>query len=98
MARFLDCKHICAVSNSGYYAMSNMRYDRKLKTSLDAFWSENEGTACSNRRFYEMPIEEYKKSMEELKPSKRLQHRNRFAKLDEITAATAKSFSAYTIV
>lgn len=80
VAAALGCQHLYAVSNAGYYAMNHVRRDRKLKTSLDDFWQECEGHGCKDQRFFEMPIEEYRKSMEELKPSKRAQHRRRFAK------------------
>ena len=45
--------------------------------------------------FFEMPIEEYRKSMEELKPSKRAQHRRRFAKMDEITESVTEVLNNY---
>ncbi|MCD8361139.1 MAG: VirK/YbjX family protein [Acidaminococcaceae bacterium] len=91
----LGCKHLYAVSNAGYYAMNHVRRDRKLKTSLDDFWQECEGQACRDQRFFEMPIAEYRKSMEELKPSKRAQHRRRFAKMDEITESVTEMLNNY---
>mgnify|MGYP000738128430 FL=1 len=75
--------------------MNHVRIDRKLKTSLDDFWQECEGQACKDQRFFEMPIEEYRKSMEELKPSKRAQHRRRFAKMDEITESVTEVLNNY---
>lgn len=95
VAAALGCKHLYAVSNSGYYAMNHMRRDRKLKTSLDDFWQECEGRACKDQRFFEMPIEEYRKSMDELKPSKRAQHRRRFAKMDEIAESIKNVLESY---
>ena len=95
VAAGLGCKHLYAVSNAGYYAMNHVRIDRKLKTSLDDFWQECEGQACKDQRFFEMPIEEYRKSMEELKPSKRAQHRRRFAKMDEITESVTEVLNNY---
>ena len=95
VAAGLGCKHLYAVSNAGYYAMNHVRRDRKLKTSLDDFWQECEGQACKDQRFFEMPIEEYRKSMEELKPSKRAQHRRRFAKMDEITESVTEVLNNY---
>lgn len=85
IADSLGVKHIYAVSNEGYYAMNHYRRDRKLKVDLNAFWQECGGTIheCDNR-FYEIPVEEKRKTMEELKPSKRAMHRRRFAKMDEI--------------
>lgn len=95
VAAGLGCKHLYAVSNTGYYAMNHVRRDRKLKTSLDDFWQECEGQVCKDQRFFEMPIEEYRKSMEELKPSKRAQHRRRFAKMDEITESVTEVLNNY---
>ena len=95
VAAALGCQHLYAVSNAGYYAMNHVRRDRKLKTSLDDFWQECEGHGCKDQRFFEMPIEEYRKSMEELKPSKRAQHRRRFAKMDEITDSINSVLESY---
>ena len=95
VAKALGITNIYAVANEGYYAMSHLRMDRKLKTDFGAFWQECEGKQCSDRRFYIMPVAEYRKSMEELKPSKRAQHRRRFAKMDEMEAAVAKSLSQF---
>lgn len=94
-AKALGIKKIYAVANEGYYAMSHIRIDRKLKTDFGAFWQECEGTQCEDPRFYVMPVAEYRKSMEELKPSKRAQHRRRFAKMDEMEAAVASSLEKY---
>ena len=77
------------------YVPRHVRMDRKLKTDFGAFWQECEGQQCSDRRFYIMPVAEYRKSMEELKPSKRAQHRRRFAKMDELEAAAAASMSKF---
>ena len=95
LAKAMKITNIYAVANEGYYAMSHMRMDRKLKTDFGAFWQECEGKQCSDRRFYIMPVEEYRKSMEELKPSKRAQHRRGFAKMDELEAAVAESLSQF---
>lgn len=95
VAENMGAKHIYAVANEGYYAMNHIRRDRKLKTSLDEFWQECEGVQCEDKRFYKLPIEEYRKSMEELKPSKRAQHRRRFAKMNEITESIKNTLTAY---
>ena len=95
LAKALGITNIYAVANEGYYAMSHVRMDRKLKTDFGAFWQECEGKQCSDRRFYIMPVAEYRKSMEELKPSKRAQHRRRFAKMDEMEAAVAMSLAQF---
>ena len=88
LARCLGIQKIYAVTNEGYYAMNHVRIDRKLKTDFGAFWEECEGKPCEqDRRFFVMPVKEYRKDMSELKPSKRAQHRRRFEKLDAIDAA-----------
>jgi len=88
LARCLGLKKIYAVTNDGYYAMNHVRSDRKLKTDFSSFWKECEGIPCvSDTRFYVMPVQEYRKGMSELKPSKRAQHRRRFEKLDAVSTA-----------
>ena len=88
LARCLGINKIYAVTNEGYYAMNHVRIDRKLKTDFGAFWEECEGKPCEeDKRFFVLPVKEYRKDMSELKPSKRAQHRRRFAKLDTIDAA-----------
>ena len=95
LAKAIGIEKIYAVGNEGYYAMNHIRVDRKLKTDFGAFWQECEGVQCADKRFYVMPVAEYRKSMEELKPSKRAQHRRRFAKMDEMESAVAESLKAY---
>lgn len=95
VAKAMGIEKIYAVANEGYYAMSHIRIDRKLKTDFGAFWQECEGKSCEDRRFYVMPVEEYRKSMEELKPSKRAQHRRRFAKMDELEEAVLENLGKY---
>lgn len=94
-AKAIGIENIYAVANEGYYAMNHVRMDRKLKTDFGAFWQECEGVPCSDKRFYIMPVAEHRKSMEELKPSKRAQHRRRFAKMDEMETAVAESLKQY---
>ena len=83
-ARVIDVSKIYAVTNEGYYAKNHVRIDRKLKTSFSDFWAEAGGIPCEDQRFYELPLTEYRKTIEEVKSHKRAQYRNRFAILDEI--------------
>lgn len=92
-ARAAGIETIYAVSNSGYYANNHLRIDRKLKTSLDDFWQEAGGAICNDERFYELPVVEYRKSIEEIKTHKRSQYRKRFENLDLIEAAIEKSIA-----
>ena len=88
LARCLGISKIYGVTNEGHCAKNHIRIDRKLKTDFAAFWEECEGKPCEeDKRFYVMPVKESRKDMSELKPSKRAQHRRRFAKLDAIDAA-----------
>lgn len=87
VAKTLGIQKIYAVSNKGYYANNHIRLDRKLKTSLDDFWEEAGGKITADYRFYELPVEEYRKSIEEIKTHKRNLYRKRFELLDSIEEA-----------
>ena len=91
VARSLGLRHIYAVTNDGYYAMNHVRRDRKLKTNFADFWEESGGRACEDRRFYELPLTEYRKSMEEIPTRKRANYRRRYAMLDEIDREIARN-------
>lgn len=84
IAEFLECRQIYAVTNEGYYAMNHLRVDRKLKTDFAEFWRELEGVPTEDKRFYIIPVAEYRKDMSEMKPSKRATHRKRFAFMDAV--------------
>lgn len=83
-ARTLGIEKIYAVTNEGYYANNHARIDRKLKTDFSAFWTEAGGTPTDDSRFYELPLVESRKTMEEVPTRKRAVYRRRFALLDEI--------------
>ena len=93
VARSLGVQHIYAVSNQGYYAMNHMRKDRKLKTDFGAFWEEAGGRLAEDARFYELPLTEVRKTMEEVPTRKRAVYRKRFAFLDEADAEIAEKMS-----
>lgn len=95
IVKSLGIKKIYAVSNKGYYANNHIRIDRKLKTSLDAFWEETGGIITNDNRFYELPIEESRKKFEEVKTHKRSQYRNRFNKLDEVESKIIKNINCF---
>ncbi|WP_295155611.1 VirK/YbjX family protein [Selenomonas sp. AE3005] len=84
VARSFNCKHIYAVSNDGYYAMNHIRRDRKLKTDFGAFWEEAGGHKTDDHRFYEIPLIEPRKTMEEVPTRKRAVYRKRFAFQDDV--------------
>lgn len=92
-ARSLEIKHIYAVTNKGHYAQNHIRINRKLKTSLDEFWQEAGGTISEDSRFYQLPVIEHRKSIEEVKTHKRNLYRNRFALLDTVDEAIQASLN-----
>ncbi len=89
VARSFGCRHIYAVSNEGYYAMNHIRRDRKLKTDFGAFWQEAGGRVTNDPRFYEVPLVEPRKTMEEIPTRKRAVYRKRFAFQDDVDAQIA---------
>ena len=95
VARALNLKKIYAVTNYGYYANNHIRTDRKLKTSFSDFWQECGGTPCEDKRFYELPLVEKRKTFEEIPTQKRAVYRRRFALLDEIDAAIFENLQTY---
>ena len=84
VARTLGIEKIYAVTNYGYYANNHVRVDRKLKTSFSDFWEEAGGTPTADKRFYELPLIEPRKTMDEVPTRKRAVYRRRFELLDSI--------------
>lgn len=97
MARALHVKRIYAVSNDGYYAMNHIRRDRKLKTDFGAFWEEAGGKLTEDMRFYELPLVETRKTMEEVPTRKRAVYRKRFAFQDDVDVQIAKQIKEMRI-
>lgn len=95
VASQLDLEKIYAVSNYGFYANNHIRLDRKLKTSLDDFWLEVGGTVCYDTRFFELPISEPRKNLDEIDSHKRNQYRKRFAMLDGLDLTIIQSLEKY---
>ena len=96
LSRALNLQKIFAVTNEGYYANNHIRSDRKLKTSFSDFWEECGGHLTSDERFFELPLTEKRKSVEEIPTRKRAVYRRRFEMLDELDAAvklTVKNIS-----
>ena len=91
VARSFGCKHIYAVSNEGYYAMNHVRRDRKLKTDFGEFWEEVGGHKTDDHRFYEIPLLEPRKTMEEVPTRKRAMYRKRFAFQDDVDVQIASN-------
>lgn len=95
VAKFLGVSKIFAVTNAGYYANNHLRSDRKLKTSFSDFWQEADGIATNDARFFELPLSETRKTVEEIPSHKRAQYRRRFAMLDELDAAIAEALRGF---
>ena len=95
VARALNLKKIYAVTNEGYYANNHIRVDRKLKTSFSDFWQECGGSPTNDKRFFELPLVEKRKTFEEIPTQKRAAYRRRFALLDEIDAVIFENLQAY---
>lgn len=95
VARSLGVTKIFAVTNEGYYANNHLRRDRKLKTSFSDFWAEAGGIPTDDARFYELPLVETRKTVDEIPSHKRAQYRRRFALLDELDAAIAETLRGF---
>ena len=91
VARNLRCKHIYAVSNEGYYAMNHVRSDRKLKTDFGEFWEEVGGWVTDDHRFFEIPLVEKRKAMDEVPTRKRAVYRKRFIFQDDVDAQISEN-------
>lgn len=94
VARNFGCKHIYAVTNDGYYAMNHIRFNRKLKTDFGSFWGEIGGHVTDDYRFYELPLVEPRKSMEDVPTRKRAVYRKRFAFQDDVDAQISQNMEA----
>jgi len=91
----LGLERIYAVSNKGFYANNHLRLDRKLKTSLDEFWQETGGRLSLDPRFFELPIAEYRKSIEEVVSHKRNLYRKRFTVIDGLDEIVIQVLKPY---
>lgn len=95
VARTFGVKKIFAVTNEGYYANNHLRRDRKLKTSFSDFWQEVGGIQTVDARFFELPLIETRKSVEEIPSHKRAQYRRRFALLDDLDASISEKLRGF---
>lgn len=95
VARALGVQKIFAVTNEGYYANNHVRSDRKLKTSFGDFWREVGGRETGDTRFFELPLTERRKTVEEIPSHKRAQYRRRFALLDALETSIAETLQTF---
>ena len=75
---------IYAVSDEGFYANTHLVRGHRAKVAeLDSLWQESGGELSQDPRFYIIPLEEYRKPIEEIKSQKRSQYRKRYDLLDQ---------------
>ena len=72
---------IYAVSDEGFYANS--------------LWQESGGELSQDSRFYIIPLEEYRKPIEEIKSQKRSQYRKRYDMLDQYAVEVQENLEPY---
>ncbi|WP_231037977.1 VirK/YbjX family protein [Pectinatus frisingensis] len=97
LAQILSVSGIKAVSNYGFYANNHLCRNRKLKTSLDKFWNETGGKVHDDPRFFEIPITEPRKNIEDVVSHKRNLYRKRYTLIDEIRKTIVQSLELYIV-
>ena len=84
IAAICKVESIYAVSDEGFYANTHLVRGHRAKVAeLDPLWEESGGIVCSDERFFKIPLEEYRKPIEEIKSQKRSQYRKRYELLDQ---------------
>lgn len=84
IANICKVQSIYAVSDEGFYANTHLVRGHRAKVAkLDPLWQESGGQICDDERFYKIPLEEYRKPIEEIKSQKRSQYRKRYELLDQ---------------
>ena len=87
---------IYAVSDEGFYANTHLvRGHRAKVTELNPLWEESGGVVCSDKRFFKIPLEEYRKPIEEIKSQKRSQYRKRYDLLDQYQEEVQENLKPY---
>jgi uncharacterized protein len=97
IAQQFGIQSISAVSNHGFQASHHISAKRRLKTSYDDFWVETQGTISDDSRFFNLPIAETRKTIDEVPSHKRNLYRKRFAMLDTIDAEIIKTLEPYLL-
>lgn len=84
IAAICKVESIYAVSDEGFYANTHLIRGHRAKVAeLDPLWEESGGVVCNDERFFKIPLEEYRKPIEEIKSQKRSQYRKRYELLDQ---------------
>ena len=87
---------IYAVSDEGFYANTHLVRGHRAKVAeLDPLWEESGGVICSDERFFNIPLEEYRKPIEEIKSQKRSQYRKRYDLLDQYQEEVQENLKTY---
>lgn len=96
LAQCMGVHHIYAVSDEGFYANTHLVRGHKAKVAqLDPLWKELGGTMSEDARFFALPMQEERKTIEEIKSQKRSQYRKRYALLDEYILQVRKHCQDY---
>lgn len=83
LAKQCGVETIYAVSDDGFYANTHLVRGHRAKVAeLDSLWQESGGIVCDDLRFYMLPLEEFRKPIEEIKSQKRSQYKKRYGLLD----------------
>ena len=87
---------IYAVSDEGFYANTHLVRGHRTKVAeLNPLWEESGGVVCSDKRFFKIPLEEYRKPIEEIKSQKRSQYRKRYDLLDQYQEEVQENLKPY---
>lgn len=99
LATVLGITRMKAVSDEGFYTNTHMiRGNRHKLIRFNPFWEELGGHVSHDVRFYDIPVTEMRKSLEEIKSQKRNQYRNRYAFLDGVTEEIGRRLASYVRV
>ena len=87
---------IYAVSDEGFYANTHLVRGHRAKVAeLDSLWQESGGELSQDPRFYIIPLEEYRKPIEEIKSQKRRQYGKRYDLLDQYAEEVKANLITY---
>lgn len=96
IAAICKVESIYAVSDEGFYANTHLVRGHRAKVAeLDPLWEESGGAVCSDKRFFKIPLEEYRKPIEEIKSQKRSQYRKRYDLLDKYQKEVQENLKPY---
>lgn len=99
LATNMGIDKIYAVSDEGFYTNTHLiRLNRSKKVRFNSFWEELGGHVCQeDSRFYEIPLEEERKTYETAKTHKRNMYRKRYEMLDSFIDELAQRSHEYLI-